>query len=197
MLDLLKSKQKKQAEREQAVREGKIRIRQHIKREQHISQKVQALARRALELGDDAQFKQLGKRYLLLQEDVNRKERYVLSLEALETQLDQSRTGVDFMEAMKDLTGSVMALGSPEKTAALRRQAVEGLSNAQTLSDRLDAMMEQATDMMFDSDLFDDARLKELEATLMQTGGAAGTIPAQSDDKIDSLLSKIKDEIKK
>jgi hypothetical protein len=194
MRDLFKSNQQRQAEREAKVRTGRIRIRQHVEREKKLAVKVMALAKRALELNDEAQFKQLGKRYLVLLEDINRKERYVLSLDALETQLEQSRTSVDFMETMKDLTGSVLALGSPEATASLQRRAVEGLANAQTMSDKLDAMLDQATDMLFDAEAFDDARLKELEATLMQTPAAGRA--AQADDAIDGLLNRIREEIK-
>jgi len=54
MLDIFKSKEQRKAERRQKLREGKIRIQMAIKREAIIMQRLEGLARRALELDDEA-----------------------------------------------------------------------------------------------------------------------------------------------
>lgn len=193
MMNLFKSKRQLSAEREQRLRAGQIRIGSNIKREEAIADKVLKLAKRALALGDDAQFKQLGRRYVMLLDDINKKRRYVVSLEALSAQIDQGHAAVEFMEAMRDVVGSVTGIGDPANLAIMQRQAEEGLSSAQSMSDRLDAMMDLAATNLTSPE-FDDARLQELEQSLAR--GA----PARADgegDPLESALDKLAKAMKR
>src|ERR1035437_1144101 len=120
--DMLKSKEQKAQERRDNLHAGYIRINQNIKKQRNMSQKLWELAKRALTLGDQQQFKQLGKRYLLTIADINHKERYLVMLQSLEAQLDQAHLGVEFMEAIKGLTGTVTELTSPQNMVAMQRE---------------------------------------------------------------------------
>lgn len=193
IMNLFKSKAQLAAEREQKLRSGQIRINANIRREEAIAERVLKLARRALALGDEAQFKQLGRRYVMLLDDINKKKRYVVSLEALSAQIDQGHAAVDFMTAMRDVVGSVTGLGDPANLAMLQRQADEGLNTAQSMSDRLDAMMDLAASNL-SSPEFDDARLAELEQTLARGAPAPG---AGTDDPLEAALDKLAKAMKR
>ncbi len=193
-----KSKQQKALERESKLREGKVRIKRLIEKQRVMSKRLWDLAKRALALDDQNQFKQLGKRYLITLQDVRRKERYLLTLESLEAQLDQSRTSVEFMEALKGLTGTITDLAGPQNIAAMQREVESGLARAETLSDKLDVLMELATDSVYtaDAELSDD-KLKELEAAMNGDAAPDHGQASPYDARIEEALKKIAEEMKR
>lgn len=195
LTDKLKSKEQREQERHDQLRAGYIRINQNIKKQRAMSQKLWDLAKRALTLGDQQQFKQIGQRYLLTVADINRKERYVVMIQALETQLDQSHLGVEFMEAIKGITGAVAELTTPQNMAAMQREVEDGLARAEAMTDRLDTLMELATDSMYTADQnLSEERLKDMENAMLRDGASQGA--TSQDARIDELLNKIAEEMK-
>ena len=193
-----KSKQQKAQERADKLREGKVRIKRLIEKQRVMAKRLWELAKRALALDDQGQFKQLAKRYIITLQDIRRKERYLLTLESLEAQLDQARTSVEFMEALKGLTGTITDLAGPQNVAAMQREVETGLARAESLSDKLDVLMELATDSVYsaDAELSDD-KLKELEIAMNGESAPEQGQGSSYDVKIEEALKKIAEDMKR
>jgi len=192
MLDIFKSKEQRKAERRQKLREGKIRIQMAIKREAIIMQRLEGLARRALELDDEVQFKQLGKRLLSLRDSILQKERYILSIESLELHYDQSRASTEFLVALRSLGDTVLGMEDPANAAHLRREADDQLSKVQGMSERLDVLLELASDQL-GPDPQEDARLAELEVSLRPDGTADNAV----DGRLNAALKRVRQELRR
>ncbi|MCW1968131.1 MAG: hypothetical protein KIH69_008440 [Anaerolineae bacterium] len=191
MLDFFKSKQQRDVERSAKLKMGKRNILRLVAKQQDLLQRLHELAKRALTLGDERQFKQLGNRYLALQDDIAKKQRYLLSLDALEAQLEQSRQNVEFLDALKGLTGSIMGLADPKNIAAMQRDVEDTLARAESLSDRMDVIMDLAADTLDSTELNSD-RLAEMQHTLQhELDQSKRSKDDPTDKEIQRLLAEI------
>ncbi|MCU0484844.1 MAG: hypothetical protein MUC85_01915 [Anaerolineales bacterium] len=197
--DIFKSNAERRQEAEDARNEqlhtGKTQLRRHINRQQQMVTRLTALARRALELNDEARFRQVGRQILSTRQDIQRWEQYLLSLELLEARRDQARASVDLLQSVKAMSESLKNLTAPEKLGELQRELDQGLARAISLEERMAVMMD-AIDSTMDSDLqVDERALQELRSGL--TEEVAVQERSQYDREIEAGLEKVRAEMSK
>lgn len=180
-------------EREIKIRRGKASIRRHIHSQQTMQQRLWKLGKKALRLGDEAQFRRIGTLYLKAREDVNRWERYLLTFETLQARRDQAKATGSFLEALKALNESLLEVTSPKAMARMQEGLAEGLARAETLEDRMAVMLELTDEALIAGEPMPTGDLSELQG-LMESEVIAEE--AESfDSRIQEGLRKIREEM--
>ncbi len=188
-------RQEEETRRDVQVRLGRTRIRRHLARQRTLEQRLLNLAKRALALGDEARFRQIGKQILWTRQNIQRWERYLLALEMLEARRDQARASVEMMDAVRTISASLESLSKPEDVATLQQEMEKGLAQAASLEERTEVLLE-AMDAALESDapLADD-QLEGLQSDLteavMQEEQAAFSPDMEAD------LQRIRDELER
>ncbi|GAB4496677.1 MAG: hypothetical protein OHK0052_06970 [Anaerolineales bacterium] len=187
-------RQEAEINRDVQLRMGKARLRRHIQRQQEMTNRLAALAKRALSIGDEARFRQAGKQLLWTQQDIQRWERYLLSLDLLEARRDQARASVDLLQSVQSMTESLSASAESVDVTAMQRELELGLARAANLEKRMDIMMD-ALGSTLESDMQpESADLEQLKSAL--SGQIAAEESAQFDPEIESGLEKIRAALK-
>lgn len=187
--------QKDEYERDFQVRQGKKRIQRYIDQQKQTEQKLWALGKQALKLGDDAQFQMIGKQIIWAQNDVNRWQRYLLSLETLEVRRDQARMTGDFMQSLKAMSESLLVGINSESLVDIEKNIDAGLTRVKDLEERMDMFMEMAEYTFIDIDRADRYKLNEMQANMRREAemDEANTF----DSQIAAGLDKIRREMGK
>jgi len=192
----------KEIERDIESRRGKAQIRRHIKKQNEVKKKLWGLGRRALELGDQRQFRQIGKHYLWTLDDIKRWERYLLAFETIEARRDQARSMAEFMRSVQAMSQSMLANASPKAIAETERDLQLGIARAQDLEQTLDYLMDFTEDTIFGMEEVGDedveTAIRELERAMAEEG-EAGTATADEvlDARIEEGLRQIEAEMRK
>lgn len=185
----------KEMEREIKIRQGKASIRRHIRNQQKSMERLWKLGKKALSLGDDVQFRRIGKLYLQAQEDISRWERYLLTFETLEARRDQAKATTSFLEAMKALNESLMETTSPQAMARMQQDLAEGLARAETLEDRMAVMLELTDEALLGGESISETDLSDLQEMM-----GAEVVQEEADAfdaRIEEGLRKIRDEMER
>ena len=186
-------RQEVEMNRDVQVRLGKARLRRHLAHQQEMLKKLTSLAKRALALNDDERFRQVGRQLLWTQQDVQRWEKYLLSLEVLEARRDQVKASVDLLQSVKAMSESLSELAAPAQMADLQRDLEQGLARASSMEERMALMME-VMDATLASDMpADETALEGLESKL--TEEVAADESAAFDPALDELRRKIRQEM--
>ena len=189
-------RQKKQEyERDFQVRQGKKRVQRYIDQQKQVERKLWALGKQALKLGDDIQFEMIGKQIIWTQNDINRWQRYQLSLETLEARRDQARMTGDFMQSLKAMSESLLVGINSESLGDIEQNIDAGLTRVKDLEERMDLFMEMAEYTFIDIERSDRYKLKEMEGNMRREAemDEANTFDAQ----IAAGLEKIRKEMGK
>lgn len=188
-------RQEDELNRQVSVRMGKARLQRHIQNQQRMALKLRTLAKRALSLNDEARFRQIGRQLLWTQADIQRWEKYLLSLELLQARRDQAQASVELLQAIRSMSESLAEMSGPENLAELQRELETGLARASSLDERLAVMME-----VMDATLSADAVVEEGSLDALAEGlGAeiAAEERADFDSEIEEGLRKIRAELEK
>jgi len=201
---LERRKQKKEIERDIAARRGKAQIKQHISKQRQMSKKLRGFLRRAIELGDERQFRQLGKQYLWTLEDIKRWERYLLAFEAVEARRDQARSMAEFMRSIQAMSRSILASASPKALAETERDLQMAIVQAQNLEQVMDIMMEMTGETIFGFAEMSEEEMEEAFGELRreiaeeaEREAAAEAAPSSLDERIERGLRQIREEMKR
>ncbi len=193
-------KQEKEIEREMQARRGKMQVQRHIKKQQEMAKKLWDLGKRAMLLGDEKQFQQIGKQYLWTLSDVKRWERYLVTFEAIEARRDQAKSVAEFMGSVSAMSKSMLAGAKPAEMAKTQREVELALAKAQNLEQTMDYLMEATDQSVFSIDELSDmdmySSFKEMEKA-MKAEAEATPPSADLDARINEGLKKIEEEMKK
>jgi len=186
---------KQQYERDFQVRQGKKRIQRYIDKQKQTEQKLWGLGKKALKLGDDNQFQMIGKQIIWTQNDINRWQRYLLSMETLEARRDQARMTGDFMQSLKAMSESLLVGIDGESLVEIEQNIDTGLERVKDLEDRMDLFMEMAEYTFIDIDRADRHKLDDMQTNMRREAemDEANTFDAQ----ISAGLEKIRKEMGK
>ncbi len=186
---------KQQYERDFQVRQGKKRIQRYIDKQKQTEQKLWGLGKKALKLGDDDQFQMIGKQIIWTQNDINRWQRYLLSMETLEARRDQARMTGDFMQSLKAMSESLLVGIDGESLVEIEQNIDTGLERVKDLEDRMDLFMEMAEYTFIDIDRADRHKLDDMQTNMRREAemDEANTFDAQ----ISAGLEKIRKEMGK
>jgi hypothetical protein len=185
----------KERERQLQVRQGKLRIQRYIDKQKKMERKLWRLGKQALQLGDQAQFRQIGRQILWTQQDINRWQRYLLNLETMEARRDQAHMAADFMQSLQAMSESLMAGADAASLTEIQQNIEEGMSRARDLEDRLSLFMEMAEFAVSDFDRTDSRKLENLESLMLSE--AETDAAADFDEQIAEGLAKIREEMEK
>ena len=143
---LFKSREERDAELRTRVRQGTMRIQKFVNQLSRQAETYATLARRAHDLDDQEQFRQLAAGYLQSLETINRWERYMVKLKALELRRHETEATREFLLSMNSLTSSILNGVRPEDVAALSMDMEAATQRSEELSEALaDAMEESVT----------------------------------------------------
>lgn len=185
----------KEMEREIKIRRGKASIRRHIHSQQAMQQRLWKLGKKALRLGDEAQFRRIGTLYLKAREDVNRWERYLLTFETLEARHGQAKATESFLEALKAVNESLLEASSPQAIARMQQDLAEGLARAETLEDRMAVMLELTDEALLSGESVPTGDLSELQGLMLSE--VVADEADSFDARIEEGLLKIREEMEK
>ena len=180
--------------RDTVVRKGKARIQNHINHQNEMAGKLKILAKKALSLNDNSRFTLIGKQYIKTKLDIQRWEKYLLSLEVLEAKRDQVSASINLIQSVKTMSESLGDIVGDQKIGELQVELETGLARASNLDERIDVMMEildssLSYDIEIDQSLMDDFKSSIIEE-----------ISTEEDNtftqEIEERLLKIQDEIK-
>jgi hypothetical protein len=156
--------------------------------------KLKILAKKALSLNDNSRFTLIGKQYIKTKLDIQRWEKYLLSLEVLEAKRDQVNASINLIQSVKTMSESLGDIVGDQKIGELQVELETGLARASNLDERIDVMMEildssLSYDIEIDQSLMDDFKSSIIEE-----------ISTEEDNtftqEIEERLLKIQDEIK-
>lgn len=185
--------QEAEVNRDVQIRMGETRVRRHITHQKDMVHRLTGIARQALKINDEARFRQVGKQLLWTQQDVNRWEKYLLSLELLEARRDQVKSSVEILKAVKAMGESLADLTSPEQVTSLQMEMEKALARATSLDERMEIMME-AMDSTLGADVqVDEAELEKLHESLSER--VSSEEAAEFDSQIETGLREIRRQL--
>jgi len=180
--------------RDVKVRMGKSRLNRHIAHQRQMEVKLTDLARKALALNDNDRFKQIARQLLWTRADITRWEKYVLSMEVLETRREQAKASVELLKSVKAMSESMIDLAGPQQAADLQRQLQEGMARAEGLDERLSVMMDMMDSTLQEGTPDDETQIGDIEKNL--TDQIAQSETASYDKDIEEGLRKVREELK-
>ncbi len=189
-------KRRKEIERLVKFRQGKARIQQFIRKSNEAKRRYWKLGRKALELGDRAQFRQIAKAYLWTTKQIRQWERYLLMLETLEARRDQAASTTSFIESLQALSDSIMANADPGDLAKMQEKMEEALQRAATMEETLEAVMDSSADVIFPEVEESDEEIAGIERMMAKEieEGAEGTLDEQIERGIEELEKAMRAE---
>jgi hypothetical protein len=147
---LFKDKATRESETRLRLRQGKSRILQYLRRCRASADKYFGLCRQAYQLGDMEQFKQLAFHHLNAQRSVNRWERFLIKLEALEMRRDEVSATADFLRSMATVTSSILRDAAPVEIGRLQANIGRALDTARSQEEQMDLTMEACGNALMD-----------------------------------------------
>ena len=189
---------RKEAEfdRDVQVRMGKTRLKRHIAKQKQMSLQLRRLAKRALEINDQARFRQAGRQLLWTQRDLGRWEKYLLSLELLEARRDQVKASVELIQSIKAMSESLNELAEPQRIGELQRELEEGLARASNLEERMAVMLDVMDETLSADMLTEEEGLLGLETALSDevAGEEAGAFDRQIEEGLRQIRKELEEE---
>ena len=186
-------RQAAEQQRSQQLRIAKNRLSYHVVKQKDLVIRLTVLAKRAISLNDDANFKKIGRQIIWTRNDIQRWERYMLSLEMLEARYDQVRASVELLTAVNSMTDSLSDAAAPEKIGELQSNLEQGLAKAANLEQQMGMMMELMDNTLAGDMKVDSSELSDLQTTL--TGEVAQQESSAFDPEIEELRQKIRREM--
>jgi len=188
-------RQAREIERRIQARRGKAQIQRHIRNQEKSAQKLWELGKQALQLGDNRQFRQIGKHYLWTLQDTERWKRYLISFEAMEARRDQVRSMRVFMESIHAMSQSMLTSVSPKAMAETERDLELGIARAQNLEETLSYMMDMADETIFGMEEVSDEDFSEIQREM--SAEAEAEEGEAFDQRIEAGLRRIREEMRK
>lgn len=194
---IFRSKEEKQNavenERDLQLRQCKSRIRAYINHQREMQPKLRTIAKRALEMGDEARFRQVAKQILWTENDIVRWDRYTLTLDMMEARRDQVRASANLVHTVKVLTDSMSEFAGAEQVTELQQQLDRSLAQADSMDAKIDVMMNMMDSTLAQGMPADETALEKLRETLgdeivAQAGG-------QRDEALEAGVQRLRRQL--
>jgi len=189
----------REIDRDIEARRGKVKIKQHIKKQEQMKSRLWSLGKQALTMNAMGEFKQVVTQYLWTEADIKRWQRALLSFQTIEARRDQARSVSEFMGSVQAMSNSIMKQVSGREMANTQRDLEKALYKVQDMEQRLDMIMEMADDTVFTmEDLSEgemDAQFTDIVAAMRQEAEMEAS--SSADARIGDLAKQIEDEMRK
>ena len=168
----------------------KNRLNRHVAGQREMCNRLTTLAKRAISLNDEANFKKIGRQLIWTKNDIQRWEKYMLSLEMLEARHDQVKASLELLNAVKSMSESMADMAAPGKIGELQNELEQGLAKAANLEQQMEVMMEIMDTTLAGDMPVDSNELSALEKSL------AGEVAQQESSTFDSELEQLRQKIR-
>ena len=194
---LFRSKEEKQRaveiERDVKLRSGKKQISAHINRQREMIPRLRGLARRALAMGDESRFRQIGKQLLWTEQDITRWEKYTLTLDLMEARRDQVRASASLVSTVRVMTDSMAELAGTTQVAQLQQELDRSLAQAESMDERITIMMDRMDATLSEGIPLDEGSLETLRDELGEEIVAQES--GQFDREIEAGLEAVRSQL--
>jgi len=190
-LSLFKSRATRELEAKIRFRQGKSRIHRFLQELCRSADKYWHLARQAYQLGDEEQLRQLASHYLRARTTINRWERFLVKLDALEMRRNEVEATGEFLGSMSALTESILRGASPEELTRLQTDIERALHKSQAQEEMLDLAMEAAGQSLFSEDGPSTEVMAQITAGLKTDVTQPTDTPDPADRHINQLLRNL------
>lgn len=171
------------------------RVRGYINRCQKSKKRYWELGKRALQLGDQQQFRQIARTYLWTMEQIDRWERYLLQLETVAARRDQVKATTDFMKSITALSESMMAGASEEDVAKMQVELEKAVARSEMLEETMQMVMDASSETVFGSEELSEEAVERIQEAMME---AAELEEGETfDAKMEEGLRQIEEEMRK
>lgn len=196
LLDRWKKREEtKEVEREVQFRRGLARVRGHINKCQKSKKRYWELGKRALQLGDQQQFRQIARTYLWTMEQIDRWERYLLQLETVAARRDQVKATTEFMKSITALSQSMMAGASEEDVAKMQVELEKAVARSEMLEETMAIVMDATSETVFGSEELSEEAVDRIQKAM--TEAAEVEESEVFDAKIEEGLRQIEEAMRK
>jgi hypothetical protein len=179
---LFKSRQTRELEARLRFRQGKTRINRFLQQSRQSADKYWNLCRQSYQLGDNEQFRQLAAHYLRTRHTINRWERFLVKLEALEMRRDEVAATGDFLVSIESLTQSILRGAGPEEITRLQADLERAIEKSKAQEEMLDMAMEAAGSSLLASELHEPEAVAEMQQGFAKSVGTARRDLPRRDD---------------
>ena len=196
---LFRTKEEKQndieAERDVQLRQGKNRIRSHIAHQKEMIPKLRELAKRALAMGDEGRFQQIGKQLIWTEKDIVRWDKYSLTLDMMEARRDQVKASTDLIRTVKIMADTLTELAGTQQVGQLQQQLDRSLVQADSMDERINIMMDMMDSALSDGIKADENKIEKLRENLSDE--IVTQESSQFDRETESGLEELRKQIEK
>ena len=186
-------RREEETRREVQVRMGQARIRRLLAKQRALEKRLLTLAKRALSLGDEARFRQLGQQILALRQSNRQWERYLLTLDMLAARRDQAQATAEMVAAVKAVSDSLAASAEGMDMTALQEQLARGMAQAATLEERTAVLLETVDAALASEAPPDEEALQALQADL--TADIVNAESSAFDPDLEADLQRMRAEL--
>lgn len=127
---LFKTQAERDRENQIRFRQGKSRIQRFIQQARESSEQYWKMANQAYKLGDKAQLRQLAAGYFRARENINRWERFLLKMDALEMRRNEVEATSDFVRSINALTSTILRGTSPAEIAKMQLELEQAIARS-------------------------------------------------------------------
>jgi hypothetical protein len=155
---LFQSREERDREAKLRFRQGKSRIQRFLQQAQDSAERYWQLARQAYRLGDQEQLRQLAANFYRTRESINRWERFLLKMDALEMRRNEVEATGDFVRGMNALTATILRGSTPEEVSRMQLDVERAIAKAEQQEELLTSAMDSAGNgILSTTDLTDEA----------------------------------------
>lgn len=196
---LFKSSEEREMEAQFKFRQGKSRINRFVQQSQKAADRYWRLAKQSYKLGDQEQFRQLATGYVRARESINRWERYLIKLDALELRRNEVSSTGEFLKSVDAMTGTILRGAKPEDIARMQMDLEKAMHKTEALEQTLDIAMEAAGDSLTGAPELNDDVLKQITVSMEGEPAAAteDTPDKNLDARIDAALKQVETQMRK
>lgn len=191
---LFRSKAEKQQaierERDVLLRQGRNHIRSHIAHQREMIPRLRTLAKRALALGDESRFRQIGKQIIWTESEIVRWEKYTLTLDMMEARRDQVKASSNLVQTLKLMTDSMAELSGTEQVSQLQEQLDRSLAQTASMDAKINVMMDILDTTLAEGIPADEGALEKLREGLGEE--IITQDESESDQQLDASLESMR-----
>lgn len=191
---LFKSAVARDQEARLRFRQGKARIQRFVQQSRQSAERYWQLAQQAYRLADMEQLRSLALQFYRARDSVNRWERFLLKMEALEMRRNEVEATGDFVRNMHSLTSSILRNSSATEIATMQLEVEQAIAKAEEQTELLTEVMDVSGQKILSSESLTEESLEQLLKGIVPASNAEGR---SSDQGFEELMAKLGTSLEK
>jgi hypothetical protein len=202
ILGMFKSAEERESEMKGRLRQAVSRIEGFVRRLQIQSKQYVTIAKRAFELGDLEQFRELATQHLAALDAINRWQRYQLKLNTMEMRREEVKATKEFLSGMGALTQSILNGVSPAEIGRVTQDMESAKLKCEELEQTLYSSMNDAIGMVNGATVDDEFLMQAVgvlepkkQSESMYSGSSTKSA-SRSDANFEAAVDSLRDPAK-